>query len=578
MLSRSKKVIFIILTQVLILGTVALTEFGLRQTESYKQHFAPFISTGPEHSYSLFNPLWPQQFFGVFKPSTGNYPFLTKKPENTYRVFVLGGSTTAGFPYSFHNSFSAYLRQELQLFNPDKTIEVVNLGVTAFNSYALSEIIQELSPHAPDAVFIYAGHNEFFGAYGSASSASTIVNNHEFKKLIIKLKRSSILYFTSKLFTPTDEIPDNKTTMERMVRKQHIIPDGKLSDDTRKNFERNLQNVVKTAAKHEINLYLSTVISNTFTQEPLGDSDLALLQYKKGKSLLNEQKTDSAVTLLVNAKNNDPLPFRAPSFINNTIRQVADDYAVPLLDLNKSTYSNPDFITNAESWFTDHLHFSTKTNKYVAREIAQYFSDNDSSLYYTSTQLTHLNPDPFDSVLAEVSNQILTSSYPFSESGIAQKIRLKLIKNLRSGSTTDRSVAKFIQGKTRPPQLYQDLTDQSLQSESELQLLRGLFYHTPFSEETINKSLTRLSENLTSPNSLYLASDIISINPVPQLFNLIGAHYLSTNQTALAINWLKAANKRFPDNKGILYNLARAFQIAGDTETSKLYYSQFKQL
>jgi hypothetical protein len=376
----------------------------------------------------------------------------------------------------------------------------------------------------------------------------------------------------------TDEIPDNKTTMERMVRKQHIIPDGKLSDDTRKNFERNLQNVVKTAAKHEINLYLSTVISNTFTQEPLGDSDLALLQYKKGKSLLNEQKTDSAVTLLVNAKNNDPLPFRAPSFINNTIRQVADDYAVPLLDLNKSTYSNPDFITNAESWFTDHLHFSTKTNKYVAREIAQYFSDNDSSLYYTSTQLTHLNPDPFDSVLAEVSNQILTSSYPFSESGIAQKIRLKLIKNLRSGSTTDRSVAKFIQGKTRPPQLYQDLTDQSLQSESELQLLRGLFYHTPFSEETINKSLTRLSENLTSPNSLYLASDIISINPVPQLFNLIGAHYLSTNQTALAINWLKAANKRFPDNKGILYNLARAFQIAGDTETSKLYYSQFKQL
>ena len=47
------------------------------------------------------------------------------KGSNTFRVFVLGGSTTAGFPYAPGGSFSRYLQQRLELVYPKSKIEVI---------------------------------------------------------------------------------------------------------------------------------------------------------------------------------------------------------------------------------------------------------------------------------------------------------------------------------------------------------------------------------------------------------------------------------------------------------------------
>ena len=99
-------------------------------------------------------------------------PFARDKPANGFRVFVLGESTTAGFPYPHNGAFSRVIRDALHDVLPQDSVEVINLGIPATNSYALLDMADEVIAQHPDAVMIYAGHNEYYGALGSASTTS----------------------------------------------------------------------------------------------------------------------------------------------------------------------------------------------------------------------------------------------------------------------------------------------------------------------------------------------------------------------------------------------------------------------
>ena len=71
-----------------------------------------------------------------------------------------------GFPYPNNISFQRMLKYQLQKTNPDKDIEIINLALTAINSYTFYDFAQELVHFEPDAIFIYGGHNEYYGALG----------------------------------------------------------------------------------------------------------------------------------------------------------------------------------------------------------------------------------------------------------------------------------------------------------------------------------------------------------------------------------------------------------------------------
>jgi hypothetical protein len=44
--------------------------------------------------------------------------------------------------------------------------------MAAINSFALLDFIDEVLEQKPDAILIYAGHNEYYGALGAASTVS----------------------------------------------------------------------------------------------------------------------------------------------------------------------------------------------------------------------------------------------------------------------------------------------------------------------------------------------------------------------------------------------------------------------
>ena len=59
-------------------------------------------------------------------------------------------------------SFSRYIRKRLELVYPNTTIEVVNISMTAVNSYTVLDLLPGVLDQKPDLVLIYAGHNEYY--------------------------------------------------------------------------------------------------------------------------------------------------------------------------------------------------------------------------------------------------------------------------------------------------------------------------------------------------------------------------------------------------------------------------------
>ena len=52
-------------------------------------------------------------------------PIDIDKKENSFRVFVVGGSSAAGFPYAPNGTIAKYIKKRLELSLPDKSMALV---------------------------------------------------------------------------------------------------------------------------------------------------------------------------------------------------------------------------------------------------------------------------------------------------------------------------------------------------------------------------------------------------------------------------------------------------------------------
>ena len=126
----------------------------------------------------------PESRMNFFRPAS----FAAVKPAQTRRIFVLGGSTVQGRPFSTETAFSTWLRLRLQAANPQLSFEVVNCGGVSYASYRVSKILDELLQHQPDAIVLYTGHNEFLEDRTYAEVRSMSAANRVASRLASKLE------------------------------------------------------------------------------------------------------------------------------------------------------------------------------------------------------------------------------------------------------------------------------------------------------------------------------------------------------------------------------------------------------
>jgi len=328
-----------------------------------------FVKYPPDERFMVMNYYASNKFFpDTVSATKGNQElFAINKAPNTFRIFVLGESTTIGYPFRPNGSFHRWLQYRLMQMYPDKNFEVINLSLTAVNSYTVLDFGKQLAQYQPDAVMIYTGHNEYYGALGIGSTTS-VGSNRFLLHTLVKLRTlktvqllNNIIGKVATIFKSSQPKGDPKSLMEVMAARQHIAygsADYKAGIDQ---FNRNMTELCSTLDNEKIPTFLSNVVSNEKDLPPFisngSGPGSANWYYDAGQTAYQKADYPTAKQDFDKARELDQLCFRAPEAINTCIKKIAGQYPyVHLVDAQQLFEQNsPHGILGSET-IMEHVH------------------------------------------------------------------------------------------------------------------------------------------------------------------------------------------------------------------------------
>ena len=351
------------------------------------------------------NPDFGVTYFGAdLNRHPGEIRLAATKPDNAYRIFVLGGSAAFGTPdtaFSFARVLEAMLVQRF----PDTRFEVVNTGMVAVNSHVVLRIARECREFDPDLFIVYMGNNEVVGPYGPGTALLNFQPSLRAIGAQIALRRTRIAQWMDGL--SMRDVPREWQGMNMFL--EHRVP----ADDPRlphvyENFEANLRRLCRGARGASVPVLLSTVIVNledlppfasvhrdaltrteearwrelfdqgaalendgrwekarrAFAQAEQIDDGHAELQYRAGRCDLALGRSDAARERFLRARDLDALRFRADSRINEIIRETANELAAH--DVHLADAAGEVTSPDGEDLFYEHVHFTFEGNYQLA--------------------------------------------------------------------------------------------------------------------------------------------------------------------------------------------------------------------
>lgn len=426
--------------------------------------------------YHIMNPAVKNRYFTrvAFLPSTSPDYFVVPKPAGTFRIFCLGGSTTVGFPYWYNASFSSFLADRLHRTFPDRQIEVINLGMTATNSYTALDMAREIVDYEPDCVIVYDGHNEFYGALGVASRES-MGGSRWLSRLSLRLihLRTFVALrdgyaLLGKLFAGDD--PSSRgTMMEKLARGRYIPTGSPMYTAGLEIFRANMSEMRDICVARHLPLIFGTQVSNLRGLPPFISTDpsalppsvqlqfhaafnagqtammtgafdsaladfrtaIALLPhhaeswYRLGRCLDTLGRRDEARQAYRNARDHDELRFRTSSDFNEAIMAMDDGNTTTSVDMERIFASqSPDSLIGY-GLILEHLHPSSYGQFLLARGYAEAMRargiiapPDEWARRDTLTDAAVWDDrrvTPVDERLAERRTEVLTTAWPFQD-------------------------------------------------------------------------------------------------------------------------------------------------------------------
>jgi len=248
---------------ILMLLEVALRVFH------YGHDLSLFMEYPGDKNFLVLNPNASKRYFTnpALAPAGNRELFKKEKDKNTCRIFVLGESTTIGYPYFHNGSFHRWLQYRLMRTFPDRHFEIINLSMTAVNSYTVLGFAKELVDYEPDAVLIYCGQNEYYGALG-VGSTNRISGNSHIIQLMLSLRDLRVTQLLTSLYEKitgafvTARGYAGETLMQRMVADQQIAYGSKLYSRGIEQFRSNMDASLHLFSEHHIPVFISNLVSN----------------------------------------------------------------------------------------------------------------------------------------------------------------------------------------------------------------------------------------------------------------------------------------------------------------------------
>jgi len=261
------------------------------------------------------------------------------------RVAILGGSSVRG------GSINLTSEQEFpDLLGDQLGIEIYNMGRPALDSHDLLAIMEELKEVEMDAWVVYTGHNDFGNTYfhqryagWSGGALARLEGLLERLQLYLQLRKA---VGTAKANTadpnPMDQFSDSAVTEEQKKR-------------TMGHFELNLRRMVWLAQEVGVELVLVVPVSQ-LDVPPIGKGKAAEELFKAGS--------------LVEARDADTIPIRAPTAAQDLVRRVASEEGVVLIDADADLPREPGEDYPETRLFMDHVHFTEYGHQAMAELIA----------------------------------------------------------------------------------------------------------------------------------------------------------------------------------------------------------------
>ena len=327
------------------------------------------------------------------------------KPPGTVRIFIFGESAAMGDPEPAYGP-ARYLEAQLRWKYPDTKFEVVNVAFTAINSHVIVPIARECARQAGDIWIVYMGNNEMVGPFGAATVFGRPAPPLPYVRLATGLQRTR----TGQLFTDwTRHLRGQSTGTTswggmQMFLNHEIAPDNPLKETVYRNFQKNLDDIVTAGMRSGAKVLLNTVAVNLRECPPFasatnlnltpadraqceqslaaaqlaaavgdfataargcaaaaqGEPDSAALQYFWGQSLLRQNDLPAARQHLQLACDDDALPFRTDSRLNEVIRSTGEKRAgdrLVLFDAALALATNEPAGLCGRETFYEHVHF-----------------------------------------------------------------------------------------------------------------------------------------------------------------------------------------------------------------------------
>ena len=476
-LSPAKKRLFAAVTAATPVLFFVLLELGLRLF-----HYGPDLSLFTLHDirrqpYALINPDVKFRYFGSspFSPATAPDYFPVPKPKGVFRIFCLGGSTTVGFPYLSNGAFPTFLRDRLSALFPRKKIEVINLGMTAVNSYTVLDMVRELPAYEPDLLVDYDGHNEFYGALGVASN-QTVGSKRAITLLYLRLVHLRTFQLLRDALSAALRLfghgtaPESRGTMMETLAQGRYIPSGSpLYNDAYAVFRNNMADIREICRRHRIPLVVGTQVSDLRDQPPfvsvhagaLSSEDLrrftddyaaandlqerhawdsaatryrravamdslyAGAHYRLAQCLEAEGNKEGALEEYIRARDTDALRFRTDSKFNDLIRAMGDDRGCFVADIEARFKAlSPDSLIG-HPLIEEHLHPDAQGQFAIARAYARVMREQgllasreewDSAGTVNEDSLwAGRSMSALDERIAQQNVALLTSGWPFRD-------------------------------------------------------------------------------------------------------------------------------------------------------------------
>jgi tetratricopeptide (TPR) repeat protein len=489
----------------------------------------------------------------------------------------MGESAAAGFPYPRNVEFSRLIADVLRDALPGDSVEVINLAIAATNTFSLLDMADEVAAQHPDAVLIYAGHNEYYGALGAASRVSVPggVTAVRLYTRLIRLRlvlalRNAMARVMSRNKSSGDL--EAASLMEILARDRQISLGSSRYEAGVHQFESNLEAICGVFERKGIPVFVGSLASNLRDQPPFAANanaapGSATATFEAGRAAFAAGDTALADSLFTRAKDLDVVRFRAPSEFNRVIKRVTTRTGAKYVPIAEAFVAASPGGAPGSNIFLEHVHPTRAGQALIGRvffealvgsgvlrrdvDTTRLRSWND---YAVGTDLT-----PFDERIAYHTTRTLQSRWPFVP--VSRQVDYR--GTYTPTSLLD-SLAFAVSAGSRwelaKLQLAGDY-ERRTHFDSAVAEYAGLARDAPLNNEPwllIARALGRMGKTAEAETALRRA---VAIRPTTAALNVLGTRAAQEHEPTRAISYFEQSLALEPAQPEVLYQLTLAYGV-----------------